>query len=79
MIIEVGAIDHDPVGPWAFGREALEQPGGHAQRRPAGKAVAKELMQLASLGGVLPRKGIPSHLDDASHQAHVIDTRYAIR
>ena len=64
MSLEVGRVDHDPVGfartACEFGEDTVE----HAQTAPADEAVVDGLVRAVILGGIAPHQAV---LDDVDY------------
>jgi Major Facilitator Superfamily len=79
MRLEVGRIDHQPVGLSTLSSEFGEYPAEHAQTASADEAVEDRLIRTVVFRRISPAQIIPDHRDDPADQFAVIDPRHSMR
>ena len=79
MRLEVGGVDHQPVGLAALGRQLGEDPVEHAEAAPANEPVIDRLVRPVAGRCIAPAQPVPDHENDPTHDPPIIDPRNAVR
>ena len=76
--LEVGGVDHEPVGFAAFGRQRGKDPVEHAQTAPPDETVVDRLVRTVLARRIALTQPVPDHEDDATDHPAVIDPRHPV-
>jgi hypothetical protein len=79
MGLEMGRVDHQPLGLASLGRQLGEDPVEHAQSAPANKAIIDRLVRTIVLRRIPPAQTIPDHKNNPTDDPPVIDPRHTMR
>lgn len=79
MCLEVGGVDHQPLGWAVLGRQGREDARKHAEPAPADEPVVERLGRLVAARCILPLQTVAEDADNAADHPAVIDTWQAAR